>query len=133
MNIVLQLVQLMFGVGITGAFLWALMPRRTATEAAWARRRAEWLSVAFGLVVAYLVLVVVLRLTGPDGPNPWGIIAFLTLAAVVPVALLVLRAVWRRAISAAVAEREAASGPSAPDPQQRHRGFSGEESPPTRW
>ena len=129
MSVALQLAQLLFGVGIVLSLVRALMPRGSATEAQWARRRAEWLSVSLGLVVTYLVLVVVRALVRAD---PRGIIPFLTLAAVVGVAFLVLRAVWRRAIRASAAETEAAS-PSEPEEPRRHRGLSGEETPPTRW
>lgn len=134
--VILQLLQLLFGVGIAGSFLWALVPRGTGP--ARTRHRAEWLSVGLGLVVTYLVLVVVRRLTGPGGPDPLGLIPFLTLAAVVPLAYLVLRTVWRRALRDAAAQHEADAqhdptvDPTVPPP--RHRGLSGEAGPPpTRW
>ena len=86
-------------------------------------------------MLTYLVLVVLRALVRADGPNPLGLIPFLVLAALVPVAVLVLRGAWRRARAAALAEAGAPWGatPTPAEPPRRHRGFTGEEQPPTRW
>ncbi len=132
MDVVLQLVQLLLGVAIVGSFVRGLLPRGSATASVWARRRAEWLSAGFALLAAYLLAVVVRALTRTDGPDPRGVIPFLVLAAVVGVALPVLRGVWRRARAEAAEERAAGAVPAHEAPR-RHRGLSGEETPPTRW
>lgn len=129
--VVLQLVQLLFAVGIVGSFVWALLPRG-ASRAARTRHRAEWLSIGFGLLGTYLAIVVVRALVRPDGPNPLGLVPFLLLAALVPLAVVVLRAAWRRSRAEATLEH----GPTAsPEPLEirHHRGLSGEDRPPTRW
>lgn len=129
--VVAQVVQLVVGVLCVYLLVRAALPRRGVDEAAFLRRRAESLTAFFGLVVAYLTTVVVLRLTGPEGVNPLGVIPFFTLIVVVVVAVVTLRGAWRRALESARAAEEAR--PVVEDTPRPHRGLSGEDPPPRRW
>lgn len=124
-----QVLQLVVLALVVIAFVRALMPRGQTDEPAFRRRRAEWLTVALGLVALYLVRVVVRALAGPDGVNPLGMIPFIALFAFLAICVPVLRRVWRRAMSSARDAR--LPEPELPSP--RHTGLSGEDRPPTRW
>lgn len=139
MNIVLRLLELFFAVGIPFALLRALLPPRGAGAERRTRRRAQWLTVFFGLVVTYLLLVVLRALTGSEGPNPLGLVPFLLLCGAVAAGAAVLLWAWRSArVAARVSERPAplhpaAAAPAPLAPPSRHRALTGEEPPPTRW
>lgn len=128
-SVVAQVVQLAVLVLSVLSLLRAAQPQGRTDEPAFRRRRAEALTVFFGLVTAYLTVVVVLRLTGPDGVDPLGIIPFFTLVGTIVAAVVTLLPVWRRALDAARPPM-----PRATDEEvRRHRGLSGEDVPPTRW
>jgi hypothetical protein len=135
-----QFVQLLVAVLAVGSLVRALMPRGTQDLPAFLRRRAEWLTVSCTVVAGYLVALVVLALTGPTGPDRFGLIPFLVLCAHLTLSWVVLRGAWVRFAEArAAAEDEERrrqdlprfDGADAPAPP--HRGLSGEIEPPRRW
>ena len=136
----LQLVQLLVPVLAVGSLLRALKPRGAQEVPAFLRRRAEWLTASCTLVAGYLVALVVLALTGPGGPDRFGVIPFLVLCGHLTVSWAVLRGAWRRFADARAdafdEERRRQGlprieGTDAPAPP--HRGLSGQDEPPRRW
>lgn|GEM_PF-6698137 len=122
------------------AVVLALVPARVTehTPSQTRRRRATWLSWAFGIAGLPLLLGAVLSLPIGGPPNPLGMVAFVLLCVLGGVAWIVLRGVWGRVHDTERAERRAAgehrTGEAWADPPpQPHRGLSGEEAPPTRW
>lgn len=112
----------------------AAQPRsRAEDEVAFRRRRAEWTTVAAGVVLGYLVAVCVVAAPIGGPPDPLGMVAFVALAVTAAFALPVLRSVWRTARRVR-RDADAATSPG-PDlaPPRPHRGLSGEDLPPSRW
>jgi hypothetical protein len=116
------------------------MPRGTQDVPAFLRRRAEWLTVSCTVVAGYLLALVVLALSGPDGPDRFGLIPFLVLCAHLTLSWVVLRGAWVRFAQAradATDEERRRQGlpriEGADAPAPPHRGLSGEDEPPRRW
>lgn len=135
-----QFVQLLVPVLAVGALVRALMPRGTQDVPGFARRRAEWLTVSCTVVAGYLIALVVLALTGPDGPNRFGLIPFLMLCVHLAVSWVVLRGAWGRfahaRADAVVEERRRQGLPrveGTDSPAPPHRGLTGQDAPPQRW
>ncbi len=136
----LQFVQLLVPVVAVGSLIRALMPRGTQDAPAFLGRRAQWLTVSSTVVAGYLIALVVLARTGPDGPNRFGLIPFLVLCAHLAISWAVLHSAWVRF---AEARADAADGErlqqglprieGADAPAPPHRGLSGEVEPPRRW
>ncbi len=102
------------------------------------RRRAEWLTVAVGVVAAFFLISSAFALPrGDRGPNPLGTLAFLAFWVVVAAGFAALRPLWRAARQERARHlRSLGAGPDAgvPDsPPAAHLGLSGQEQPPTRW
>lgn len=133
MDVVWQVLVLLWGALIAIALIRAVMPRRGESEAEFRCRRAEWLSVGLGLIAAYLIALVVKALVGDDQPDPLGMIPYLLLVAYLPVAVIVLRKAWRRAIRSAREAAEAELPPMMESLSPRNTALSGEDEPPRRW
>lgn len=133
-----ELLIFLWGIALCVAVVLAALPGRADEHAPsqTMRRRATWLTTAFGLAGLPLLIACVASLPIGGPPNPLGLIAFVLLCALTGVAWAVLRGLWQRARYAAGAERRATGAPVGPvlDPApQPHRGLSGQEAPPTRW
>lgn len=136
-----SLLNLVTVVVLVFAIVRVAMPRtRRESPVAFEVRRAQWLSVAAGVVVAYLLVLAVAALGIGGVPDRRGMIVYLLLVAVVGVAVPVLRAAWRRVGAARRRaeedSRQAAGLPrleGADAPTPPHRGLSGEEEAPRRW
>lgn len=133
MNVVWQVLVLLGGAMVVIALVRAVMPQRRETEPEFRRRRAEWLTVALGLIAAYLIAVTTRALVGEDRPNPFGMVPYLLLCAYLPVAVLILRRVWRRAIRSAREAAEADQPPMTEPLSPRNTALSGEDELPRRW
>lgn len=119
----------------------AVMPRgRRESVPQHLLRRAQWATVAFAVPIGYLLLLCVIAANPGGVPDRRGMIAYLFLAAVVAVAIPVLRSAWRAfraARQGALDDTRRAAGlhviEGADDLAPPHRGLSGEDPPPQRW
>lgn len=123
---VLWMVQMAVPLVTVASVVLALRPRPHATRREATLGRAQWLTVAVGLVVGYLLAVTVLRYVER---NRLGVLVFLALCASIAAGGLLLRWAWR-AHRAAVADERPRDVPPPPRP---HEGLSGDWEPPTRW
>jgi hypothetical protein len=89
---VLQLVQVAVPLVTTLSVVLALRPRRQVSRREATLGRAQWLTVAVVLVVAYLTAVALLRYLET---NPLGVLVFLTLGVAVVTGAGILRWAWR--------------------------------------
>jgi hypothetical protein len=123
------------------AMIRAAMPQASRESAFEFRlRRAQWLSVTFGVLSGYLLLLCVVALNVGGVPDRRGMIVFIWLVAVIAIAVPALRAVWRQAGAArrdAQDDARRAAGlpvvEGANEPPRGHRGLTGQDEPPTRW
>ena len=135
------LLNLVTGTVLAFALVRAAMPRGgRESPLAVAVRRAQWLSVAAGAVVAYLLVLAVAALDIGGVPDRRGMVVYLLLVAAVGVAVPVLRGAWRRVAAVRRAAEEGArlaaglprvEGADTAAPP--HRGLSGVEDVPRRW
>ena len=136
-----MLLNLVAGTVLCFAVIRAAMPQAARESARGFRlRRAQWVSVMFGVLSGYLLLLCVAALNIGGVPNRFGMIAYVLLVAVVAMAVPALRAVWRQAGAARREEdddaRRSAGLPvvdGADEPPRPHRGLSGMDEPPRRW
>ncbi len=135
------LLNLVAGVVLAFAVVRVVMPRsHRESPVAFLLRRAQWLSVAAGVVVGYLLLLCVVALNLGGVPDRRGMLAYIWLVVAVGGAVPMLRSAWRR-VGAARREseqdaRRAAGLPrieNADAPAPPHRGLHGEVPPPRRW
>ena len=104
------------------------------------RWRARLLTLPYVLAGGYLAYAVVRALTGSEGINPFGLIPFLLLLALLASAWISVRPAWRRSFAARPVVQSLVPTPGEvfgiselDRPPTPHRGLSGEDQPPTRW
>lgn len=123
---VLWMIQTAVPLVMVASLVLAFRRRPDATRREAALGRAQWLTVAVTVVVAYLVAVAVLRYVQR---SPFGVIVFLTVCGAAVGGGLVLRWAWR---AHARAVKDELPRDVAPPPRP-HEGLSGDREPPTRW
>ncbi|MCV2394561.1 hypothetical protein OEB99_09605 [Actinotalea sp. M2MS4P-6] len=125
-GLVLWLVQITVPLLVVTSVVLALRPRPRRTPREATLGRAQWLTVAVGLVVGYLVAAMVIR--HREG-SPLALLVFLTLCATVAAGGALLRWAWRVHATAVLDEQPA----DEPPPPRPHEGLSGGVEPPRRW
>lgn len=129
------------GALLVASIVLALVPRLRGEVLASQslRRRARWLTAAFALVGLPFAIGAVRSLPIGGPPNPFGMMDFVILCAIVAAGWFVLPRVWAISRKARLAEQsEAGLHPNqllaaASEPPGPHLGLSGQESAPTRW
>jgi hypothetical protein len=139
--VIRQLLAIAWAITLLASLVLASLPRlrNEALASQSLRRRAGWLTTAFGVGGLPFAIWAIMSLPIGGPPNRWGMIGFLILAAIVAAGCFAVPGAWGLARRTQLAElREAGQHPSqlladAPEPPAPHIGLSGQESAPTRW